>query len=63
MSGKPPFLQGQQAFRDGVFIAENPHDAEAPATGDDYPGAYANWRAGWITERMLQKDRKGTAKK
>lgn len=50
---KPPFIQGQSAFHSGEPITANPHD-NTPASGDDYPGAWANWRAGWMNARATK---------
>lgn len=43
--GPPPFLAGQQAWRDGVALDANPHH---PDDGlECYPGDRANWHQGW----------------
>ena len=56
MAGHPPrakamtpFQQGQAAAREGKPQAANPHPPGIK-TGHDYPGDWANWRAGWINE-------------
>lgn len=48
-----PFLDGQQAYRDGKAKDANPHKPEI-LTGDQYPGPWKNWRDGWVFEKKLQ---------
>ena len=44
----PPFKAGEEAARAGEKASANPFPKpEAPATGDDYPGDWANWLSGW----------------
>ena len=52
-----PFNAGRAAARAG-----HPHDHESrppkpdgPATGEHYPGPWANWMQGWILERSYMK--------
>ena len=54
---KPPqHYAGQAAARAGLPHTDNPHPKpEAPATGDLYPGDWANWLGGWITARSSAK--------
>ncbi len=44
---RPPFLAGQEAYRAGVPIENNPHD-EKIVYGDHYPGPWECWRHGWL---------------
>ncbi len=42
------FQLGQTAAREGIPRASNPFPKPpAPVQGDDYPGPWHNWDAGW----------------
>jgi|GEM_PF-4704262 len=44
----PPFKAGEAAARAGEPSSANPFPKpQALATGDDYPGPWANWLSGW----------------
>lgn len=49
-----PFLSGQAAARAGEPMDANPHERRM-GLGDDYPGDWANWKAGWINETAMMK--------
>lgn len=42
----PPFLAGRAAYHASEPMSSNPHP-KGVVHGDDYPGAWANWRDGW----------------
>jgi len=49
----PSFIQGQQAWRDGNSKDANPFEPKI-LNGDDYPGPWANWNAGWQFAKMVE---------
>ena len=49
-----PYHQGQAAAREGKPKSANPFPKQI-SQGDDYPGPYANWFAGWDTEIAMMK--------
>lgn len=45
-----PFKLGEAAVSEGLPRSANPFPKpDAPAQGDDYPGPWHNWDAGWYT--------------
>lgn len=48
---KPPFKMGNDAFRRGADIEENPFDADAEI--ELYPGNHQMWKQGWFTESQM----------
>lgn len=51
---RPPHHAGGAAARDGLPHTDCPiPKPAAPATGEDYPGDWANWMAGWINARSI----------
>jgi hypothetical protein len=60
MTDHPPAIQGARAARAGQPLTSNPYaKPEALPTGDEYPGDWANWRGGWITETgIIARDKK-----
>ena len=48
---KPPFKMGNDAFRRGADLEENPFDQNAKV--DVYPGDYQMWKQGWLTESAM----------
>ena len=53
MTDKTPFLAGQAAYKAGEPMSANPHKPGAAFAIDQYPGDYANWRAGWRVAKGL----------
>jgi len=51
---EPPFHAGERAAREGKSITDNPHP-EGVEYGDNYPGAYVNWRAGWKAQKWRER--------
>ena len=54
----PPFLAGQEAYEMGKPLTANPHP-DVQLLGDEYPGACANWNAGWWTAKHRFEHAKG----
>lgn len=49
--GKPPFKMGNDAFRRGADLEENPFDPNAKI--EIYPGKHEMWKHGWLTESWM----------
>jgi len=60
MIDEPPFKAGSRAARAGRPLDSNPYDKpETVPSGADWPGDWANWRGGWITETgIIARDKK-----
>jgi hypothetical protein len=51
MIDEPPFKAGSRAAREGQPLTSNPHHKpEALPSGANWPGDWACWQWGWITE-------------
>ncbi|PCJ24103.1 MAG: hypothetical protein COA96_10180 [SAR86 cluster bacterium] len=48
---KPAFKMGNDAFRRGADLEENPFDEHAKV--DIYPGKFQMWKQGWLTEKGM----------
>jgi hypothetical protein len=55
MTDLPPFLAGKVAYRAGKRIDENPFPVSDRIPGDNWPGAYHNWRDGWVHAESVEK--------
>lgn len=48
---KPPFKMGNDAFRRGADLEENPFDKDEKIVL--YPGRFQMWKQGWLTEKAM----------